>query len=173
MMRRAPLLLATLLGAALLCSPAVRASDDAARAVAAAFSEQIMDGMRIGMTMAPDTPASVKECAATLDDHALAEALLPRVLAYFAPEEIEAMQAYMTGESAARRRVFAIQEVQYALKLRTFPPNALSDEDRAALEAFRATPVYARGNAFLDGLAGDGELAGQAHQVARVCAPKR
>ena len=70
MSRRFPLLLVALLGACILPMAPARASDDATRAVAAAYSEQIMDGLRIGMTMAPDTPASVQECAAALDDHA-------------------------------------------------------------------------------------------------------
>ena len=169
MSRRFPLLLAALAG---LCTllPA-HAADDATRAVAAAYSEQIMDGMRIGMTMSPDTPESVKECAATLDDHALAEPLVPRVAGYFSPEDILALQTFMTCEGAARRRAYGIQQAQYALKLRTFPPTPLSDEDRAELEAFKATPLFARSNAFLDRLAGDGDLAGRAHEVARVCAP--
>lgn len=171
MSRRLPLLVATLAGLSTLL-PA-HASDDATRAVAAAYSEQIMDGMRIGMTMAPDTPDTLKACASGLDDHALAEPLVARVAAYFTAEEISSLQAYMTGEGAARRRAYGIQQAMHALKLRTFPPNPLSDEDRTALEAFKATPLFERSNAFLDALAGDGDLAGRAHQVARVCAPTR
>lgn len=169
MSRRFPLLLATLAGLVALL-PA-HAADDATRAVAAAYSEQIMDGMRIGMTMAPDTPESVKTCAFGLDDHALAEPLVARVAAYFTAEEITALQGFLTGEGAARRRVYGIQQAQHALKLRTFPPNPLPEEDRAALDAFKASPLFGRNNAFLDALAGDGELAGRAHEVARVCAP--
>lgn len=172
MSRRFPLLLVALLGACILPMAPARASDDATRAVAAAYSEQIMDGLRIGMTMAPDTPASVQECAAALDDHALAEPLVSRVAAYFSPEEIATLQGFMTGEGAARRRAYGIQQVQHAMQLRSFPPNPLSDEDRAVLDAFKASPVFARSNAFLDGLAGDGELASHAHRVARGCAPK-
>lgn len=169
---RFPLLLVALLGACTLPIASAQAPDDATRAVAAAYSEQIMDGLRIGMTMDPGTPASLHECAATLDDHALAEPLVPRVAAYFSPEEIATLQGFMTGEGAARRRAHGVQQVQHALKLRSFPPTPLSDEDRAALEAFKATPLFARSNAFLDGLAGDGELASRAHEVARACAPK-
>lgn len=172
MSRRFPLLLVALLGACILPMAPARASDDATRAVAAAYSEQIMDGLRIGMTMAPDTPASLQECAAALDDHALAEPLVPRVAAYFSPEEIATLQGFMTGEGAARRRAHGVQQVQHALKLRSFPPNPLSDEDRAVLDTFKASPLFARSNAFLDGLAGDGELAGRAHEVARGCTPK-